>query len=269
MLESLDPLLKQLPPKTAKALQQAINVCSRQVGMPPDWVHRWVAFTLVADALAAYAPDGAPAFQFKGGAAIEMRLRQLTQPGASAGALATAHTPRTTKDLDATYRGELQALIAAVEAALATPRHGFQMRVQVETPDAPRMRRFRVHVAYLEPIGTTGRTQERGFANVKLEVSAYEGTPLPPEMVPAFSLKPFGIEGPSHLPCIPLVKQIAQKIHAVTEVPAPDRTNDRFRDLVDLVLLSAMEPPSPQLRAVCEETFTIRKGQGWPPDRRA
>lgn len=268
MLDSLAPLLNHLPPKTVKALQQAIMVCGRQVGMAPDWVQRWVAFTLVADALAEYAPDGTPAFQFKGGAAIEMRLRQ-PKPASRNGAPSDGFgslKPRATKDLDATFRGELDAVITAVEGALSTTRHGFRFHVTVDTPDAPRIRRFRVHVAYLESIGQTGQSQDRDFAKVKLEVSAYEGTPLPPDLVPAFSLKPFGIDGPAHLPCIPLVKQVAQKIHAVTEVPGEGKTNDRFRDLVDLVMLSGFEPPSSQLRAVCEETFAIRQGHRWPPD---
>lgn len=135
--------------------------------------------------------------------------------------------------------------------------------MEVETPDAPFMRRFRIRVAYREE--RFGRVVEQPFTNVKLEVSIYEGTPLPPEMVPAFSLQPFGIDGPESLPCIPLIKQLAQKLHAVTEPPAMERTNDRFRDLLDIVMLSAMAPPSPALRAVCEETFNIRQRHGWPP----
>lgn len=82
---------------------------------------------------------------------------------------------------------------------------------------------------------------------------------------PAFPLTPFGIDGPADLPCLPLAKQIAQKLHAVTEVPDSSRANERFRDLLDLVMLSVLAPPTPSLRAVCEETFTLRAKQGWPP----
>ena len=74
MLEELDPLLKNLPPRTASALGQAINRCAAELGVGPDWVQRWIGFTVVADALARYAPDGQPAFEMKGGAAIELRL---------------------------------------------------------------------------------------------------------------------------------------------------------------------------------------------------
>ena len=261
MFKDLEPLLKNLPPKTASAFTQAINKCGRALGIGPDWVQRWVGFTVVADGLACYAPDGEPLFQFKGGAAIEMRMRQLRRAGQPG---EPAIRPRATKDLDATYRGVMEDVEAAVRAALATPRHNFAFRVEIETPDAPHMRRFRIRIAYQEQ--RLGRLVEQPFTNVKLEVSIYEGTPLPPEMVPAFSLKPFGLDGPEELPCIPLIKQIAQKLHAVTEPPADGKTNDRFRDLLDIVMLSAIVPPSAELRGVCEETFHIRQQHGWPPE---
>jgi len=261
MLKDLEPLLNNLPPKTAQALTQAINKCGRELAMGQEWVQRWVAFTIVADALASYAPDGEPAFHLKGGAAIELRMRQLRkvsdpEPGGL--------RPRATKDLDATYRGALQDLEGAVRAALAEPRHKFAFRVEVETPDAPRMRRFSIRVSYREE--RFGRIVEKPFSNVQLEVSIYEGTPLAPEMVPAFPLHPFGLEGPESLPCIPLTKQIAQKLHAATDPPADGRTNDRFRDLLDIVMLSAVVPASPELREVCEETFAVRQRHGWPPE---
>ena len=269
MLNDLAPLLKQLPPSTASALTAAIGKCGKELGMGPDWVQRWIAFTVVADGLASYAPTGEPAFEFKGGAAIEMRLRHLQAAGAAEAAATAdsavrAQRPRATKDLDATFRGALDELEAAVRAALAAPRYRFGFRVEVETPDAPHMRRFRVRVFYRTE--RFGGVQETSLTSVKLEISPYEGTHRAPEMVPAFSLRPFGFEGPETLPCIPLTKQIAQKLHAVTERPEEGKTNDRFRDLLDIVLLSAFVPPSAALREVCEETFHLRRKHPWPPE---
>jgi hypothetical protein len=272
MHKDLGPLLKNLPPATARALEQAINRCGGQLGIGPDWVRRWIAFTVTADALASYRGNDGPLFELKGGAAIEMRLRKLdaeaetTAPPPATGSRAESPTirPRATKDLDATYRGAMGDLEEAVRAALAAPRHRFAFRVELETPVAPVMRRFRIRVSYQEE--RFNRTVLTSFSNVQLEVSTYEGTHRTPDMVPAYSLTPFGFEGPDTLPCIPLAKQIAQKLHAVTEPPAPGRTNDRFRDLLDIVMLSALVAPSPDLREVCEETFAIRDKQGWPPE---
>lgn len=266
MLSDLEPLLNHLPPKTATALVQAITRCSNKLGVGPDWVQRWISFTVVADALASYAPAGQPVFEFKGGVAIEMRLRRLSRadiPEPSAVEARTAR-PRATKDLDATYRGTMDTLEAAVRDALVEPRHHFGFRVETERSAAPFMRRFRIRVSYREE--RFGRIVEQSFNSVKLEISIYEGARLSPEMVPAFSLKPFGFDGPECLPCIPLAKQIAQKLHAVTERPPEGKANDRFRDLLDIVLLSALAPPSPELHAACAEIFTIRGKQTWPPE---
>ena len=63
---------------------------------------------------------------------------------------------------------------------------------------------------------------------------------------------------------MPLAKQIAQKIHAVTEA-FPGKENERYRDLIDLALLSTLKPASAELREVCEETFQVRDKHGWPP----
>lgn len=267
MRNDFPPLLKHLPPKTRAALSQAVTRCSDALDMGPDWVQRWIGFTVVADALSSHTLQGASAFEFKGDAAIELRLRQLRRAlGDTVLSLSDTPvgvTPRTTKDLDATFRGTLVDLEQALRDALAVPRHQFAFRVESETPNAPFMRRFRIRLGFCET--RYNAIVEQPFTNVPLAVSIYEGTHLPPDMVPAFSLRPFGIDGPEHLPCIPLIKQIAQKLHAVTEPPTPTRANDRFRDLLDLVMLRALVPPSQKLRAVCEETFQLRDRHGWPP----
>ena len=81
MLEELSPLLKNLPPRTARALVQAVNRCGEELNIGSDWVQRWIGFTVVADALTRYALGGEPAFELKGGAAIELRLRWLDKGG--------------------------------------------------------------------------------------------------------------------------------------------------------------------------------------------
>lgn len=263
MIKDLGPLLKNLPPKTGAAMTEAIRVCGDKLHRGPDWVRRWIAFTVVGDALARYGPSGDPLFQFKGGAAIELRLRRVNANTSARDSSTLAARPRASRDLDAAYRGEIDEIEAAVRAALAEPRHDFSFRVIVETPDAPFMRRFSIRVAYREI--RLGRMQDTPFSNVQLEVSAYEGIHRPPDMIPAFSLKPFGLEGPDTLPCMVLSKQIAQKLHAVTEVLSGDRRNERFRDLVDIVLLSTLEPASPEVRESCIETFKIRGKHSWPP----
>ena len=62
--------------------------------------------------------------------------------------------------------------------------------------------------------------------------------------------------------------QIAQKIHACTEVPEDDRPNDRFRDLIDIQLLHELIPPDglASLREACIEIFEARRMHSSPPE---
>jgi len=106
----------------------------------------------------------------------------------------------------------------------------------------------------------------RVWSSISMEISAYEGTDMPAEQVPAISLSDFGLRGPEWLPCISLVKQVAQKLHAMTEELEGGRPNERFRDLWDLWVLRDLVPPTAELRDVCEETFRLRATHPWPPE---
>lgn len=66
---------------------------------------------------------------------------------------------------------------------------------------------------------------------VKMEAAAVEGGMGDEiEHVPAKSLDHVGLTGPDTIPCVAVRWQVAQKLHACTEV-FDDRENDRFRDL--------------------------------------
>jgi hypothetical protein len=84
------------------------------------------------------------------------------------------------------------------------------------------------------------------------------------EMVEAIPLTPFGLQGPDALPCLALPYHVAQKIHAMT-FPSLERPNDRFRDLVDLLLLQEWVHDFAAVRSACEETFRARATHPWPP----
>jgi len=59
--------------------------------------------------------------------------------------------------------------------------------------------------------------------------------------------------------------QIAQKLHAVTEQFPDGRENPRFRDLIDLQLLEALEPDPAAVRDACERVFVARAQHAWLP----
>jgi hypothetical protein len=92
---------------------------------------------------------------------------------------------------------------------------------------------------------------------VRLEISAPEHGADEPEYLDAIGLQDFKLKGPRSIACLPLRFQIAQKLHAVSERPV-ERPNDRFRDLVDLLVLRDLIDDLPALRHACETTFESR-----------
>jgi hypothetical protein len=83
--------------------------------------------------------------------------------------------------------------------------------------------------------------------------------------VKAIDIGEFGLDGPEVVQCLSTRYQVAQKLHAVTEW-FDDRDNERFRDLIDLLLLREIADDLPGLRAACKETFVARANK---PGRRS
>ncbi len=83
--------------------------------------------------------------------------------------------------------------------------------------------------------------------------------------IPATKLDAVGLKGPEVVLVLAERWQIAQKLHAITERPAEGRENPRFRDLIDLQLLEALDPDPGAVRDACERVFAARAQQSWPP----
>jgi hypothetical protein len=129
----------------------------------------------------------------------------------------------------------------------------------------------------VEPVADTGAQRldvklayrGRSWATVRLEIAEAEGVAgREIDRVPGKPLDSLGLDVPAEVPCVSVRYQIAQKLHASTEVSGPDRTNDRFRDLIDLLLLEGLVDDEgwPAVRAACEELFMLRDKRPWPPD---
>lgn len=182
-----------------------------------------------------------PRFVLKGGIAIELRLH---------------HRARATKDVDAIFFGEADALEKDLDEALSEPYAGFTFqRHEVEEFGDDRFRRVNVKLFY----------RGRSWATLKLEVAQRESAKIDAEVVTAIPLDEFGLLGPEMVPCLSTRFQIAQKIHAVTE-QFEDRHNDRFRDLIDLILLRGISEDRQPIREACVEIFEVREKHAWPPD---
>lgn len=231
-------------PHNVQVLQSWVGDLARADGIAPGRMQRWISFMVVAAMLdQARDENEDPVFVLKGGAAMELRL------GLRA---------RATKDFDAAYREAMEGMLDRLDAAL---RHGHG--------DFTATRTVPTSIAETNAVRLDIKLTYRGrsWATVQLEVAAAEGTAgREIERVPGKPLDPLGLEGPEDVPCVSIRYQIAQKIHACTEIPSGAKENDRFRDLIDLLLLEELveEDEWTAVRHACEELFQLRAKHTWP-----
>lgn len=231
-------------PSTVRVLTQWVDAYAREHGLPPKRARDWISYMIVGGQLerTRASADG-PGFIIKGAVAIEMRLPAKA---------------RATRDIDLVVEDPADmGLTATLRDALAEGYQGFTFRVKGEPHVMPNDT-VRVDVA-LEYKG-------RSWGTIQVDLSAREGDRTEVELVEPLDLEPFGLETPEALPCLSLRYHIAQKIHAMSEPPPDEETpNERFRDLVDLLLMKEL---TTELMGVCEacvEVFAIRDTHGWPP----
>jgi hypothetical protein len=234
------------PPGNLSHLQRLANSAAREAEMPVGRYQRWINTHIISAVLDRVRDeDGEPLFTLKGGAAMELRL------GVSA---------RASKDYDAAFRARADDMLDALDRALAEDWHGFQLQhTEPELIRDTTSLRMSIRLAY----------KGRPWGTVQLEVAPAEGeTGQEVDRVPARPLDPLQIEGPERIACVSVRYQIAQKIHACTEIYPDGRENDRFRDLIDLQLLRELldRDGLSAVRSACDEIFTLRAKHVWPPE---
>ena len=230
------------PPKSHQMLSRWADGYARQIGEDVARVRRWIAYMALGGALerAGFYGDG-PRFTIKGGVALELRLRTRA---------------RATRDLDLIVNHPSAPLLDELDAALAQRFEGFSFRRHDGSHPLP-CGGLRVEVGVM--YGT------RAWSRVKVDLSRRESD-VAFEMVPALHFPDYAFGFPEHLPCLSLYVQAAQKLHGLTLPSTPGWTNDRFRDLVDLLLLGELIEDIAAFRATCERVFAERGTHPWPPE---
>lgn len=228
-------------PTQQNHLERLINKYGELTNVPPPRVRRWISTMVLLGALERVSEQESPRFLLKGGIAMELRL------GVQA---------RATKDIDITFVGDPDVLEEILDEALAEEYSGFSFRhEEIQTVGKTSYRWTLIRLTFAR----------KGWATVKVEIAPPELTSLESEAVPAISIDDFGLEGPKTVTCLSVRYQIAQKIHAVTEQPE-HRENDRFRDLIDLLLLRDLVDNLQPVRVACVEIFEARDMHAWPPE---
>jgi hypothetical protein len=233
------------PPRNVQVLQRWVGELAREQGLAPGRVQRWISFMVVAAMLdRARDENEDPVFVLKGAAAMELRLGLRS---------------RATKDYDTAYREAIDGMLERLDAALRRGYGDFTAtRTEPEAIAETHAQRLDIKLGY----------RGRSWATVQLEVAAAEGRAgREIDRVPGVPLDPLGLAVPPDVPCVSVRYQMAQKLHACTEVPAGGRDNDRFRDLIDLLLLEELvgDDEWPSVRDACEEIFALRAKHAWPP----
>ena len=230
-------------PSQVSHLERLLDSYGRATGIAPNRVRRWMTMMVMIGALDRVQADPDQAlFLVKGGVAMELRLRQ----GA-----------RATKDLDMVFLGDPRELLIALDDALTEPYSLFSFeRGPAEEIGDTGSQRLEVKVQF----------NGRSWATVRLEVSQPEGRAgAESQLLDAISIEDFGLIGPEKVSCLSMRYQIAQKLHACTETFPTGPDNDRFRDLIDLLLLRALDIELPPIREACFDVFRARRKHAWPP----
>ena len=228
------------PPGDRSHLERLVQELSVEEGIAADRLRRWVSTQVLLGALARRDDDDRR-FLLKGGVAMELRLRLRA---------------RATKDVDIIVVPDedgdvIDALQEALEKSYLD--FGFRLTRVQGIGDTP-AQRMDVKMTY----------RDRPWATLHLEASPPGAERTEAEAISAFSLTQLGLEGPEQVACQSLRYQIATKLHAVTE-RFQTGENDRFRDLIDLLLLGDLEPDLAQVADACRDVFSARGKQLWPP----
>ena len=189
-------------------------------------------------------PDGYR-FTVKGGVALELRLKDRA---------------RATKDIDLVLHHAEVDLARALERAVDTSARGhlgFNFRRKGE-PLVLENGTISVEFAVTYEGGT--------WTSIIVDVARAEPGEGEIELLPAVPLQEAtGITGPTELACLSLRMHLAQKLHGMTLPPRRAKRNERFKDLVDVLLIEPLVTDYAGLREACESVFRTRGTHDWPP----
>jgi hypothetical protein len=236
--------VKKLPGDVSH-LQRLIGDHAADRKMPPARLQRWLNAMIVTAVLDRIRDEhGDPIFLLKGGVAMELRLQLRA---------------RATSDYDAAFRTRTEEVIDHLDEALAQPWNSFNL-----TRDAPEIIKntkavqIRLRLSY----------KRRSWGSVYLQMAPVEGKMgREHDCVEAMSLDPLQVPLPEAANCVSLRYQVAQKLHACTEVFDEGRENDRFRDVMDILLVEDLlyDIGLAYVREACVDIFTVRNKHTWPP----
>lgn len=239
------------PPRSLKTIEVRLRNLIGSDGVPAELFSRLrqeIANVIIGQVLAGVVDDaGKPVFLIKGGVAMSFRLGLRARP---------------TRDFDVACRIHRDAAIELLRDALARGWSGFTFVLKSGPDEIRDTGAVRIDI----------QEQFNGqiFSRVKFEMSQSEGQAGQEfDLVQhrLIELERLGLQQPEALPMVTAAYLIAQKLHACTDHGDLERPNDRFRDLIDILLVEATlnDGDLAAVRAACVEIFALRAKHAWPP----
>ena len=234
-------------PRSAGVLARYTRAYAKELGVSEGRLRAWISYMILAGLLeqSRETSDGYR-FTLKGGVALELRLKDRA---------------RATKDIDLVLHHDeadlARALERAVDASARGGYQGFNFRRKGE-PLVLANRTISVEFAV---------TYEGGaWTSIIVDVARAEPGEGEIELLPAVPLQEAtGITGPTELACLSLRMHVAQKLHGMTLPPRRAKRNERFKYLVDVLLMEPLVTDYAGLRQACESVFRTRGTHDWPP----
>jgi hypothetical protein len=242
------------PPTTLRALEQRLRNIIGSDGQAPELFSRLrqeISNVIIGQVIAGVTDgNGDPVFLIKGGVAMSFRLGLRARP---------------TRDFDVACRIDREEAIELLRDALARGWSGFTFILKSEPQQIRDTGAVRIEIQE--------QFNGRIFSRVQFEMSQAEGRAgqefdlIQHQLV---ELKRLGLQQSEALPMVTAAYLIAQKLHACTDHSDLERPNDRFRDLIDILLIEATlgEDELPRIKRACLEIFELRDKQEWPPQVR-
>jgi hypothetical protein len=227
--------------KRVERLEKTLARVAREQGLDQERLRRWVSFLALCGVLEQAVERGViDTYYLKGGVAMELRF---------------ARAARTTKDFDLGLQGNRTERIRRLGDVLQLGFDEFTFRLKPEIHEMELADTVRVEVAV--------EYKTRAWQTVDIDLGPGEAREVDLVEPAITGLAEMGLPMASHVRCLGINEQIAQKLHACT---GPQR-EDRARDVLDILLVDMLgQLDYGRTRFAAERIFAERATHAFPPN---
>src|ERR1700690_4375872 len=228
-------------PRQPERLEKRLARVARELGLDQERLRRWISFLALCGVLERALEAGVlGTYCLKGGVAMELRFAQRA---------------RATKDLDLGMEGTRASRLQTLGEALRLGFDEFAFRVKAQTRDMEQADTVRVQVAI--------QYRTRAWQTIEVDLGVAKAGHVDLVEPKVQGLLELGIPVISHVRCLGLADQVAQKLHACTGPAAAGRA----RDVLDILLIDMLgELDYRETAYAAHRVFEQRATHAFPPE---